>query len=50
MLQELVKNYPGVVEYSLIADKSSAMVRFDNAHDSKVALTGNIACINLIQV
>ena len=40
MLQELLKSYPGVVEYQLIADKKGALVRFDSPNDAKLALAG----------
>ena len=38
LLQELIKNVPGVSDYQWVADK--AVVKFMSANDAKLALSG----------
>ena len=45
MLQELIKNYPGVDDYHLVGEKSCAIVKFDTSNDAKIALSGKNTCI-----
>ncbi|CDW80925.1 UNKNOWN [Stylonychia lemnae] len=40
LLQELLKNYPGLQEYQLDAQKGRAVVNFHTSNDAKVALSG----------
>jgi hypothetical protein len=42
MLQELLRNYPGIDEHKLNSSKQSAVVRFDSPDDAKLALSGKI--------
>ena len=41
MLQELVRSYPGLQEYSLQVEKQTAVVKFSTHDDAEVALAGN---------
>jgi hypothetical protein len=41
MLQELVRSYPGLQDYSLQVEKQTAVVKFSTHDDAEVALAGN---------
>lgn len=43
LLQELLKNYPGVEDYNLDAAKFRAIVKFHTSNDAKLALSGKIS-------
>ena len=40
LLQELVRNYPGLQDYQLHSEKQSAVVQFTTHEDAKLALAG----------
>ena len=41
MIQELVRSYPGLQDYSLQVEKQTAVVKFITHDDAEVALAGN---------